>query len=133
CAACHGPTHAELPSSQPNDNLQASDLTGSIGPIRECTTCHQSGISSTSGGPHGMHDVGSGWVSSHTRAVGRNASTCSPCHGQDFKGTELSAAFTTRTLSTEFGTFQLFRGYIVSCYTCHNGPNGGGGGVQAAI
>jgi hypothetical protein len=76
CSACHGTAHAELSSSQTNDNLQAIDLTGSAGPIQECTTCHQSGLASTastSGGPHGMHEVGSTWVNSHTRAVGRSS------------------------------------------------------------
>lgn len=81
CAACHGATHAELPSAQANDDLQAMDLTGTVCPIRECTVCHQSGISSTNGGPHGMHDVGAGWVSTHSRVVGRNAAACQPCHG----------------------------------------------------
>jgi len=127
CGACHGSTHAELASFQSNDTLQAADLTGQTGPIRECTACHQSGISSASGGPHGMHDVGSSWANSHDRAVGRNASACAPCHGQDFRGTVLSRAFTTRTISTDFGTIQMFRGYQVSCYTCHAGPNGGRG------
>ena len=74
-----------------------------------------------------MHDVGSSWANSHDRAVGRNASACAPCHGQDFRGTVLSRAFTTRTISTDFGTIQMFRGYQVSCYTCHAGPNGGRG------
>jgi hypothetical protein len=28
-----------------------------------------------------------------------------------------------RTLSSDFGTLSLFRGAIIGCYTCHNGPN----------
>lgn len=131
CSACHGSTHAELASSQPNDNLQAIDLTGSAGPLQDCVTCHQSGVSSTNGGPHGMHDVGSGWVNSHTR-VARNSSSCQPCHGADYRGTVLSQAFAARSLTIEGGTIQMFRGYQVGCYTCHNGPNGNGNPPAAA-
>jgi uncharacterized protein (TIGR03437 family) len=133
CSACHGSTHAELPSAQANDNLQAIDLTGSAGAIQECTICHQSGISSTNGGPHGMHDVGAGWVNSHTRAVGRTPTACQPCHGVDYKGTVLSQAFAARTLSIDRGTIQMFRGYQVGCYTCHNGPGGNGTAPATAV
>jgi uncharacterized protein (TIGR03437 family) len=133
CAACHGTTHAELPSQQANDNLQAIDLTSSAGPIQECTTCHQSGVSSANAGPHGMHDVGSGWVSSHSRSVGRTPTACQPCHGADYRGTVLSRTFSARTLSIEGSTIQMFKGFQVGCYSCHNGPNGNGTPPAAAV
>jgi hypothetical protein len=127
CAACHGSTHAESPSSNAPDNLQAMNRQGSSGPLGNCTTCHKTGISSTNGGPHGMHAVGSAWVSAHQNAAGRNAQSCIPCHGTDLRGTALSQAFAPLTLSvSRAGTIQMFRGYQVSCYTCHNGPGGSG-------
>ncbi len=132
CEACHGSTHAEFPSSHANDNLQSADIQGFAGPLQECTACHKSGISSTNGGPHGMHDVGAGWVNSHANVAERNRTQCTACHGGDYRGTVLSRAFTTRTLSTRFGTIQMFRGYQVSCYTCHNGPGGSGNAPTAA-
>lgn len=126
CAACHGSTHAEYESAQTNDNLQSVDLQGAPGPIRECTACHKSGVTSTNGGPHGMHSVGTGWVSSHQNAAERTRTACAACHGANFQGTVLSQAFVTRSLATSLGTIPMFRGYQVSCYTCHNGPGGSG-------
>jgi uncharacterized protein (TIGR03437 family) len=134
CAACHGTTHAELPSTVTNDNLQSIDLTSSVGPVQDCATCHQSGISSPTGGPHGMHDVGSGWVNSHSRSIGRgNTSACQACHGADLRGTVLSRTFAARTLVIEGGSIQMFKGFQVGCYTCHNGPNGNGVPPAAAV
>jgi uncharacterized protein (TIGR03437 family) len=126
CAACHGATHAEYESAQSNDNLQSLDLQGATGPVRDCTACHKSGVSSSSGGPHGMHQVGPSWVSQHPDIADRSRSTCQTCHGTSYQGTVLSQAFVSRTLNTDFGTIQMFRGYQVSCYTCHNGPSGSG-------
>ncbi|HEY3838467.1 MAG TPA: Ig-like domain-containing protein [Bryobacteraceae bacterium] len=133
CAACHGSTHVESPSSQPNDNLQAIALAGRAAPLQDCTICHQTGISSTNGGPHGMHDVGAGWVDSHTRTA-RNVATCQPCHGADLKGTVLSRAFTTRVITLgRNASVTMFRGYQVGCYTCHNGPGGNGNAPTSAV
>jgi len=123
CSACHGSTHAEWESLHANDNVQSTDIQGFAGPLQECTACHKGGVSTANGGPHGMHNVGAAWVSAHSDAAERNRSVCQPCHGTDYRGTVLSQAFTTRTLSTRFGTIQLWRGYQVSCYTCHNGPS----------
>jgi len=123
CSACHGSTHAEYPSSHANDNVQSVALQGHVGTIAECSTCHASLSSITLGGPHGMHPVGAAWVSSHHDAVEGNLAKCQACHGADSRGTVLSRSFAARTLSTKFGTKQLFRGSQVSCYMCHNGPS----------
>jgi len=38
CAACHGSTHAEYPSSHQNDNVQSIALQGHVGTVAECIT-----------------------------------------------------------------------------------------------
>jgi hypothetical protein len=121
CSACHGSTHAEFPSSHANDNVRNLDLQGHAGVMSECTACHANSPSTVSGGPHGMHPVGSAWVSSHSDAAEGNASQCQSCHGTDYRGTVLSRMQANRTLSA-FGTRTFFRGALVGCYTCHNGP-----------
>jgi PKD repeat protein len=126
CSACHGSTHAEYPSSHPNDNIQSVALQGHAGTIGECTACHSSSPSTTTGGPHGMHPVGAAWVEAHhedTFTSSSKLAACQACHGTDYRGTVLSRAFSARTLTTEFGTRTLFRGAQVGCYMCHNGPS----------
>lgn len=118
CEACHGSTHAEYPSSQANDNVQSTALQGHVGTIGECSACHATLPGNS--GPHGMHPVGSTWVSQHQSAA-RNAAACQACHGTDYKGTVLSRAMAGRSLSA-FGTLNLWRGFQVGCYTCHMGP-----------
>ncbi len=129
CEACHGSTHSEFPSTHLNDNLRDLQLQGHAGVMIECTACHVTMPDSGNGGPHGMHDIGQGWVSgngvtSHEEWIGRlpgGIAACSPCHGTDFRGTVLSRVQADRTLSA-FGTKTFFRGAIIGCYTCHNGP-----------
>jgi hypothetical protein len=125
CSACHGSTHAEYPSSHPNDNLQSVAVQGHVGTIGECTACHASVPNTATGGPHGMHPVGAAWVSSHADRAETNRAQCQTCHGADYRGTVLSRSFASRTLRTSYGTKQLFRGAQVGCYACHNGPGGG--------
>jgi PKD repeat protein len=122
CAACHGSTHAEFPSSHPNDNIQSIELQGHKGMLVDCTTCHGSQSLTIGGGPHGMHPVGQSWVSSHGDAAddGR-AAQCQACHGTDYRGTVLSRAQGDRTISA-FGSKLFWKGFQVGCYTCHNGP-----------
>jgi PKD repeat protein len=126
CSACHGSTHAEYPSAHPNDNLQSTALQGHVGTIAECGTCHTTVPTTTNGGPHGMHPVGSQWVSRHQSQAGRQ---CQACHGTDYRGTVLSRAFGPRTVNGK----TLFRGAQVSCYLCHNGPGGDGSGAVPAV
>ncbi len=123
CEACHGSTHAETPSSHYNDNVQTIELQGQPGPLALCTLCHPS-PNTVAGGPHGMHPAGDVWVTAHRRAAEEGgAQACRDCHGKDYRGTVLSRARADRALNTRFGTKQLWRGYQVSCYLCHDGPD----------
>ena len=133
CESCHGSTHAEYASSHANDNAQSISMQGHTGTIAECSACHTSVSNTTNGGPHNMHVVGQQWVQLHQRAAGSaSRAACADCHGSDFRGTVLSRAFMDRTLTVENGTRQLFRGAIVGCYMCHNGPSGNGTGPAPA-
>jgi hypothetical protein len=128
CEACHGPTHAEYPSAQRNDNLQSQALQGHVGALVECATCHGATPATVDGGPHGMHPVGAGWVSRHPDAADEGgAQACRACHGTDYRGTVLSRVKGERVIDTDFGRKDFWRGFQVGCYTCHNGPNGGEG------
>jgi PKD repeat protein len=123
CEACHGSTHAEFPSSHPNDNVQSNQIQGHSGMLSDCSSCHTTTPSTVTGGPHGMHPVGQAWVSSHPDAAEGGASACRACHGADYRGTVLSRALGPRTLSTKYGTKTFWRGFQIGCYTCHNGPS----------
>ena len=125
CSACHGSTHAEFPSSHPNDNLQSQDKQGHAGVLADCTACHAAMPSTVTGGPHGMHPTGANWARDHGDYVesGGGPSQCRACHGTDYKGTVLSRAQGDRSFSTEFGARTFWRGFQIGCYNCHNGPN----------
>ncbi len=124
CEACHGSTHAEYRSVEPNDNVQGIAAQGHAGMLSECTACHASSPSTTNGGPHGMHPVGQPWVQAHSDAAENGGSAaCQACHGADARGTVLSRALGDRTLTTKFGTKTFWRGFTVSCYACHDGPS----------
>ena len=128
CEACHGSTHAEYPSSHLNDNLESTDLQGHLGALADCVACHATSPSTVSGGPHGMHPVGQAWVNAHPDALGGGnavVADCAVCHGADYRGTVLSRAAGDRTLTTEFGTKQFWRGFAIGCYDCHSGPSSG--------
>lgn len=121
CEACHGSTHAEYVSSISNDNVQSTQVQGHAGALVECTACHSSVPSTTTGGPHGLHPVGATWVSRHPDIAEHGGTTaCQLCHGTDYRGTALSKMQADRTLAGK--TFA--RGTIIGCYSCHNGPNG---------
>lgn len=121
CSACHGSTHAEFPSTEPNDNLYSQQLQGHEGMIAECTACHTVQPTTTAGGPHGLHPLGSSWISRHDNAAKANLDGCRSCHGADLRGTVLSRLLADRTLSA-FGTKKWWRGFQVGCYNCHRGP-----------
>ena len=127
CSACHGSTHAEFPSTHPNDNVRNTAIQGHVGMMIECTSCHVSMTASTTtatGGPHGMHPVGQTWVSGHgdlIDTIGRTG--CQACHGTDYRGTVLSRAQGTRSLSAFSTNITFARGATVGCYSCHNGPS----------
>ncbi len=122
CEACHGSTHAEFPASHDNDNIQSLQLQGHVGTLAECTACHASMPQTVSGGPHGMHPVGQSWIEGHKDPGDHNPAQCQACHGSDYRGTVLSRSFANRTLNTDFGTKNFWRGFQIGCYTCHNGP-----------
>ncbi len=124
CEACHGSTHAEYPAAHGNDNVQPLAFQGHVGTIADCTACHGTDPQTVNGGPHGMHPIGQNWVSDHGDTVENTGSAqCAVCHGGNFKGTVLSMAQGDRSFSTNWGTKTFFRGSLVSCYSCHNGPN----------
>ena len=84
-----------------NDNIQSLDLQGHAGTIGECAACHGASVPQTvSGGPHGMHPVGSSWVDRHEDAAEGGLASCRACHGADDRGTVLSRGFAERTLKT---------------------------------
>jgi hypothetical protein len=122
CEACHGSTHAEFPSTHANDNVRNINIQGHAGVMVECSSCHTTTPTNYVGGPHGMHPVGSAWVSAHPDFTERNGSAqCQACHGTNYRGTMLSRMQADRTLSA-FGTKAFFRGALIGCYTCHKGP-----------
>ena len=124
CEACHGPTHAEYPTSEANDNVESQNLQKHPGPLADCGVCHQPVPNTVTGGPHGMHPTGQVWVNRHPDAVngGSGVVPCQNCHASNYVGTVLSYSQGNRTLTTSYGTKTFFRGFQVSCYTCHNGP-----------
>ncbi len=126
CSACHGSTHAEFPSAGRNDNLQSIRVQGHAGIVSECTSCHGTQSLAANGGPHGMHPVGQTWVSGHQNA---SRAQCAACHGADLHGTVLSRMQADRTLSA-LGTKNFYRGTIIGCWSCHNGPSNTNGSTN---
>jgi hypothetical protein len=128
CEACHGSTHAEFTSIHANDNVQSVERQGHVGMLVECGSCHGGTQPQTiNGGPHGLHPVGQAWVSAHHDVIGEGGdpTPCQACHGADYRGTVLSRAKASRTLSGESGTKQVWPGFQIGCYTCHLGPHNG--------
>ena len=123
CEACHGATHAIYPAHTA-DNQLSQTLQGHTGTVGECNACHNSVPNTISGGPHGMHPVGQSWVKEHGDAAEHNTAQCTACHGKDYRGTPLSETWTDRSFSTEWGTKNFAKDHQISCYDCHNGPNG---------
>jgi hypothetical protein len=122
CEACHNSTHAEYTSAISNDNVQSTNLQGHVGMIAECAACHGTVPSTVNGGPHGLHPIGSSWVSQHQDVADSSGATqCQTCHGTDYRGTILSKTKTDRTLAGR----AFPAGTIIGCYSCHNGPGGG--------
>ena len=125
CSACHGSTHAIYPSIKKEDNLQSIAIQGHKGTIGECFVCHGNNVPFTAdGGPHKMHTIGQRFVNGHEGIARNSATSCTYCHGSDYRGSALSKTMTARTFSTEWGTKTFESGHQVSCYDCHNGPGG---------
>ena len=127
CSGCHGSPHAEFPTLQANDNVYSQALQGHTGKIAECAVCHTAVPTTANGGPHNMHTVGQQWVDGHhdyVETVGLAA--CAYCHGSTFRGTALSKTSMARSFTTDDGGNKTYKpGDTVTCYDCHNGPDGG--------
>lgn len=136
CEGCHGSTHAEWPAGVQNDasigvndNLAAAQIQGHEGKIQECDACHQRDpenpgsltMSVGLNGPHGLHPVGDRrWNFEHHDYTSGNFSNCRTCHGQDLRGTPLSAASATRVLQRKDGGSVTFgKGHMFGCTDCH--------------
>lgn len=132
CEACHGSTHAEYSSknqtwasSHDNDLLQSKAIQGYAGTITECTVCHAKVPLTKNGGPHGMHTIGQSWVDAHGDMVeSGGASSCTACHGSDYRGSPLSQVKIAKTFTHDRKAYTLAAGTKVGCYNCHNGPKG---------
>lgn len=122
CSACHGSTHAEFPSAFTNDNVASIQFQGHEGVRSDCTRCHGANPSTVSGGPHGLHPIGTSWVDGH-RTPGKTPSNCTACHGTDQRGTVLSRAQAAWSATIFDGqiTYTAWRGKQIGCYTCHQG------------
>lgn len=120
CEACHGSTHAIYPAHAA-DNLLSQGIQGHAGTIAECSACHKTVPRTTTGGPHGMHPVGSSWVDDHRDVAEKDATQCTVCHGNDYRGSALSKTWQARRLDGK----NFAKGHQISCYDCHNGPGGG--------
>ncbi|MEN6587560.1 MAG: hypothetical protein ABFE02_16085 [Sulfuricella sp.] len=127
CSACHGSTHAEFPTSEPNDNLQSIALQGYAGTVHECTVCHATVPNTANGGPHGMHSIGSAWVGNHEHSAetASQRASCAYCHGADFRGSPLSQVKMAKTFNADGHNVSYVAGQQVGCYDCHSGPTGG--------
>jgi hypothetical protein len=123
CEACHGATHAIYPAHNA-DNLLSEGVQGHSGTIGECTACHTTTPKTTNKGPHGMHSVGQSWIGDHEDVAENDPAQCKACHGQDYRGSALSKTWTSRSFSVEGNQKNFPKGHQVSCYDCHNGPNG---------
>lgn len=132
CQACHGSTHAEFTSkpsasgNQVNDNLRAIQAQGYAAAIRECKVCHASVPQTNTGGPHGMHEIGSTWVKRHHDVVPESTtvpSQCAYCHGTSSSGSPLAVIKIAKTFSIGDSRTKTFAAEEkVTCWSCHNGP-----------
>ncbi len=147
CESCHGSTHAEWPSGNPNanDNIPAGQLQGHSGYISECQVCHEPTDESLplgNNGPHGMHAVvdlepsnpdflpDDRWNLKH-RNYRNQGPGCNACHGDDLKGTVLSRTAEDRTVRCKDNkgslpecaagqpTAIIPKGTPVGCGLCH--------------
>ncbi len=128
CTSCHNAPHAEFPTSQRNDSVLPMALQGYNAKLTECNICHTTMTATPNGGPHGTHLLGQqSWVNQHGQyAEDGRYTVCAYCHGRDYRGTQLSVTKVQRSFTGEDQQQVILpAGYAVSCYDCHNGPNGG--------
>jgi hypothetical protein len=147
CEACHGSTHAEWPTANPNanDNIAATQLQGHSGYIAECQVCHDptdTTLPLGNNGPHGMHPVSDlqfsnadflpddRWNLRH-RSYRNDGPGCESCHGPELRGTVLSRTAEDRTVHCKDNkgslpgcaagnpTAVIPKGTPVGCGLCH--------------
>ena len=124
CSACHGSTHAIYPAAHVNDNVQNEALQGHAGTLAECGACHSQTPQTVTGGPHGLHPIGQDWIDGHKDAAERDTTPCQDCHGTDYSGTVLSLSQADWTADLDsLGQQEIWRGFRIGCYNCHDGPN----------
>ena len=125
CEACHGSTHAEFPSSHPNDNVQSIALQGHVGTLGECTACHgdrarprptAARTACTRSARRGCRSHGDA-AEGEPHAVPGLPRRRLPRHGA------VARVRPSGRSRPSFGTKTLFRGAQVGCYICHNGPS----------
>lgn len=133
CEGCHGATHAEYTSSHDGDNVQSNEVQGHTGTIAECTACHATVPVTSTGGPHGLHTIGSAWVGRHGDVAEQNRQACAYCHGADFRGGPLATTKSARSFNVEGRTVKYTAGQEVTCYDCHNGPGGDPRAARAGL
>ena len=122
CEGCHGSTHAEWPTANPNanDNVPSNQIQGHTGYIAECQVCHEPNDTSLplgNNGPHGMHAISDldpnlgvdgesngtnflpddRWNLQHKNFRNQGPG-CKSCHGEDLRGTVLSRTADERTV-----------------------------------
>ena len=126
CSGCHGSQHAEYPTVQPNDNRYSLAIQGYKGKLTECSICHTAVPTSLNKGPHTLHSIGQAWVNRHgDYAENGGYVACAYCHGPNYTGLFLSAIRVSRTFTIENSQQITFAaGHQMSCYDCHNGPQG---------
>ncbi len=124
CEGCHGSPHAIFATSHENDNIASRQVQGHAGTIADCRSCHGNDPDTVTGGPHGMHPVGQAWVDRHPDVVEQHGNAgCRDCHGTDWRGTVLSRSLSDQVLDTKFGQKHFWKGFRVTCWSCHDGPD----------
>lgn len=124
CESCHGATHAIYPSHEAGDNLMSIGLQGHSGTVGECKACHANVPLTQKGGPHGLHTLGQTWIKEHGQFAETDNEDCAACHGSNFTGSKLSATMNERNFMAFGRPVTYTKGQPVSCYDCHNGPDG---------
>lgn len=83
CEACHGSTHAILPTGTENDNLQSKLLQGEIGTIYQCSVCHREELKPTNADRHIHHGEGKVMpFGTYSDVHVEKGITCDNCHNR---------------------------------------------------
>ena len=68
----------------------------------------------------------SSWTGNHSERPSSRipSSRIATCHGSNFRGSVLSQVKVAKTFNADGRTVSYAAGQAVTCYDCHNGPNG---------